>query len=131
MKEDSAKCTILGMSEFGLIEMTRQRSRGSLLQTLYAACPYCSGTGTIKTFDSVAIELERDLKRLIQCQQQFAIKVVVHPELQRHMQRTDRDFLSQMTESLNAKITWETDDSLHLNGYRFASLIDNRLIEMA
>ena len=131
MKEDSAKCTILGMSEFGLIEMTRQRSRGSLLQTLYAACPYCSGTGTIKTFDSVAIELERDLKRLIQCQQHYAIKVIVHPELQRHMQRTDRDFLNQMTESLNAKITWETDDSLHLNAYRFASLIDNRLIEMA
>ena len=131
MKEDSAKCTILGMSEFGLVEMTRQRSRGSLLQTLYAACPYCSGTGTIKTSDSVAIELERDLRRLIQCQQQYAVKIVVHPELQRHMQRTDRDFLNQMAESLNAKITWETDDSLHLNAYRFASLIDDHLIEMA
>ena len=131
MKEDTAKCTILGMSEFGLVEMTRQRSRGSLLQTLYAACPYCSGTGVIKTFDSVAIELERDLRRLIQCQQQYAIKIVVHPELQRHMQRTDRDFLNQMAEALNARIGWETDDSLHLNAYRFASLIDDRLLEMA
>ena len=47
------------------------------------------------------------------------------------MQRTDRDFLDQMAESLNAKVAWETDDSLHLNAYRFASLIDDHLIEMA
>ena len=38
MKEDSAKCTILGMSEFGLVEMTRQRSRESIIQTLFT-CP--------------------------------------------------------------------------------------------
>ena len=131
MKEDSAKCTILGMSEFGLVEMTRQRSRGSLLQTLYTACPYCAGTGTIKTNDSVAIELERDLKRIIQCQQQYAIKILVHPELQRHLQRMDRDFLTQLAESLNAKISWETDDRLHLNDYTFVSLITNQIIEMS
>ena len=131
MKEDAAKCTVLGMSEFGLVEMTRQRSRGSLLQTLYTACPYCSGTGTIKTNDSVIIELERDLKRIIHCQEQYAIKVIVHPELQRHLQRIDRDFLNQLAESLNAKISWETDDTLHLNEYRFISLIDNHIIEMS
>lgn len=130
MKEDSAKCTILGMSEFGLVEMTRQRNRGSLLQTLYDACPYCSGTGTIKTHDSVTIELERDLKRIIQCQQQYALSIRVHPELHRYIQQTDREFLHQLSESLNAKITWDVDDSLHLNSYRFVSLIDNHVIEM-
>ncbi len=131
MKADTAKCTILGMSEFGLIEMTRQRSRGSLLQTLYTACPYCSGTGTIKTHDSVAIELERDVKRVIQCQQQYAIKIVVHPEMFRHLQRTDREFLSQLAESLNAKLSWGTDDALHLNDYKFVSSITNQTIELS
>jgi ribonuclease G len=48
MKEDSAKCTILGMSEFGLVEMTRQRSRESLMQTMFISCPYCTGQGIIK-----------------------------------------------------------------------------------
>ncbi|MFA5250710.1 MAG: Rne/Rng family ribonuclease, partial [Parachlamydiales bacterium] len=55
MKEDSAKCTILGMSEFGLVEMTRQRSRESLHQTIYSACPYCSGLGAIKSLESSSI----------------------------------------------------------------------------
>ena len=44
MKDDSAKCTILGMSEFGLVEMTRQRSRESLMQPLFTFRPYCSGS---------------------------------------------------------------------------------------
>src|SRR5262249_39527616 len=48
MKDDTAKCNILGMSEFGLVEMTRQRSRESLDQTMFCGCPYCIGTGKIK-----------------------------------------------------------------------------------
>ena len=43
MKDDSAKCTILGMSEFGLVEMTRQRNARSLSQTIFTNCPYCTG----------------------------------------------------------------------------------------
>ena len=81
MKEDSAKCTILGMSEFGLVEMTRQRSRGSLSQTMFTSCPYCNGSGHVKSHESISIEIERDLKKVINCQQQFAFKLVVHPHL--------------------------------------------------
>ncbi len=128
MKNDAARCTILGMSEFGLVEMTRQRSRGTLLQSLYTNCPYCSGTGFIKTYESVFIDLERDLKRLIQCEEQYALKIVVHPELYKHTQRVDKDFLSQTAESLNAKVSWQTDDSLHLNDYHFLSSITDELL---
>src|SRR5690606_30726154 len=78
MKDDSAKCTILGMSEFGLIEMTRQRSRGSLIQTMFTTCPYCAGGGMIKTNESIAIEIERNLKKVIGYHQQFALKLIVH-----------------------------------------------------
>lgn len=130
MREDTAKCTILGMSEFGLVEMTRQRSRGSLLQTLYTSCPYCSGTGKIKTHESIAIEIERDLKRIIQCEQQYSLKLVVHPELLKSLNRTDRDFLAQTAESMNAKISWETNDLLHMNSYQFLSSLNNRPIEL-
>ncbi len=130
MRDDSAKCTILGMSEFGLVEMTRQRSRGSLLQTLYTYCPYCSGTGMIKSHESVAIDMERDMKRIIQCQQQYALKIIVHPELLRHIQRTDRDFLHQMADSLNAKLEWEANDTLHLNDYHFVSSITDQPLEL-
>ena len=130
MKEDSAKCTILGMSEFGLVEMTRQRSRGSLHQTMYMNCPYCHGTGKIQTHESTIIQLERDLKKCILYQQQYAIRLVVHPELHKHVTKEGRKELDALAESMNAKISWETSDLLHLNEYKFFSAIDNQPIEI-
>src|SRR4029079_5277636 len=85
MKDDSAKCTILGMSEFGLVEMTRQRNRESLMQTIFTSCPYCSGSGLVKTHESVSIEIERALKKIIGFHQQFALKLVLHPELDNYL----------------------------------------------
>src|SRR3990167_333946 len=76
MKEDSAKCTILGMSEFGLVEMTRQRHRESLIQTVFTSCPYCHGSGQIKSHESTSIEIERSLKKLIFQQQHYGLELV-------------------------------------------------------
>ncbi|MGR3951462.1 MAG: Rne/Rng family ribonuclease [Chlamydia sp.] len=130
MKEDSAKCTILGMSEFGLIEMTRQRNRGSLLQTVYTQCPYCTGTGKVKTHESITIEIERDLKKIVYCLQQYAVKVIVHPELMKHINQYDKNYFQESADTMNARISWETNDSVHLNEYHFISSINNQRIEV-
>ncbi|MBS0656293.1 MAG: ribonuclease E/G [Verrucomicrobia bacterium] len=130
MKEDSAKCTILGMSDFGLVEMTRQRSRGSLLQTIFTHCPYCHGSGHVKANETVSIEIERDLKKVIAVEQQFAIKLVVHPMLSHYLEPEDKPFLLELAESLNARLEWEVNDQLHINEYQFFSSITNKQIEL-
>jgi ribonuclease G len=130
MKEDSAKCTILGMSEFGLVEMTRQRSRGSLFQTLFTECPYCHGGGVIKNKETTSIDIERSLKKLIGCHQQFAIKLVTHPEIDHYLNVIDKRHLKKMAEELNARLEFDSDDTLHLNDYRFYSSINNELLEV-
>lgn len=129
MKDDSAKCTILGMSEFGLVEMTRQRNRGSLHQTIFCGCPYCNGSGLVKTHESISIEVERTLKKIISCHQQFAIKLRVHPELDRYLITTDKPFLKKLAEDLNAHLEFETDDNMHINDFHFISSINNKKIE--
>lgn len=130
MKDDSAKCTILGMSEFGLIEMTRQRNRGSITQTVFTICPYCSGSGMVKTHESISIEIERALKKVIKCQEQFALKLVVHPELDLHLKVADKEHLFKMAEELNAHLEWETNENLHLNDFHFLSTINQKKIEI-
>lgn len=130
MKEDSAKCTILGMSEFGLVEMTRQRNRESLAQTLNIDCPYCSGTGRIKNNETMSIEIERALKKLIQQKQQFGLKLTIHPLLDHYLQGGDEDYLMKLSENLNAQLVIEPDDTLHLNDYQFYSTINGKRIEI-
>ncbi len=129
MKDDSAKCTILNMSEFGLVEMTRQRTRGSLTQTVFCACPYCSGRGLVKSHESVSIELERALKKVIGCQQQYALRIVVHPELYKYLCIIDKPYLIKIAEERNARLEFASNDELHLNDFYFYSSITNKRIE--
>src|SRR3990167_3337018 len=129
MKEDSAKCTILGMSEFGLIEMTRQRNRESLSQTLNTSCPYCVGTGLVKTHESISVEIERALKKLIHCHNQYALKLIVHPELNKHLDSGDKDYYLELAGKANAHLEFALNDNLHLNEFFFFSTINGQKID--
>ncbi len=59
VKRDRARTKILRTSPFGLIEMTRQRIRPSLKRSVYKDCPGCTGSGVVKTAESMAIEVVR------------------------------------------------------------------------
>lgn len=130
MKEDSAKCTILGMSEFGLIEMTRQRSRESLTQTMFTACPYCTGSGLVRSHETVSVDIERSLKKVIHCQNQYAIKLVTHPELGRYLEGLDKDFYQKIAGKANAHLEFAVNDHLHLNDYQFYSTLNGQKLEV-
>ncbi len=130
MKEDSAKCTILGMSEFGLVEMTRQRHRESLAQMMFTACPYCSGLGMVKTHESVSIEIERTLKKLIQQEQYFALQLVSHPSLDHFLTHQDKASFKKLAEKLNADLRFKSDDTLHLNEFQFYSTTNGQLLDI-
>jgi ribonuclease G len=129
MKEDSAKCTILGMSEFGLVEMTRQRSRESLSQTIFTACPYCNATGLVKSHESISVEIERALKKLILCHNQFALKLIVHPDLNKYLDTGDKDYYEKFAGKSNAHLEFAVNDNLHLNEFLFYSSTNGQRLE--
>jgi ribonuclease G len=130
MKEDSAKCTILSMSEFGLVEMTRQRNRESLVQMMFTSCNYCAGSGLVKTHESMVIEIERALKRIIGCNQEFALQLMTHPLLDKYMDAEEKSYLIKFTKKLGAQITFATNENLHVNDIRFFSTVTNEEIEV-
>jgi len=66
-RKDRAKVSVLPMSDFGLIQITRQRIRQNIMQTMKEVCPYCAGTGLLTKHSHVVYDLEdliRKLKRL-------------------------------------------------------------------
>src|SRR5207248_10466249 len=62
MQRDRARTKILKISQFGIIEMTRQRIRPSLKRSVYQDCPYCHGTGHVKSVESMSIDVMRLLQ---------------------------------------------------------------------
>lgn len=119
MKDDTAKCTILGMSEFGLVEMTRQRSRESLHQTLFMECPYCQGSGLIKNHESIAIEIERYLKKLLTLSDEKDFKLVSHPQLIDYLSKDEQTNLEELAKTHKGSVDLSSDDNFHLNQYEF------------
>jgi len=63
LESDRARSTILGISELGLLEMTRKRTRESLAQRLCEPCPACSGKGRVKAVAAIAYEVLRRVRR--------------------------------------------------------------------
>lgn len=63
MEKDRAKTSITGVSELGLVEMTRKRTRESLGQVMCEPCPVCQGRGTLKSPETVCYEIFREILR--------------------------------------------------------------------
>ena len=63
MEKDRAKTNITGVSELGLVEMTRKRTRESLSQVLCEPCSVCQGRGTLKSAETVCYEIFREILR--------------------------------------------------------------------
>jgi ribonuclease G len=65
LKQDRARSAVLEISPFGVIQMTRQRVRESILTELAEPCPYCEGSGYLKSKDTISYEIIREIKSRI------------------------------------------------------------------
>lgn len=90
MKRDRARTKILRTSPFGLIEMTRQRIRPSLKRSVYKECPCCTGTGVVKTAESMAIEVIRLLQFAAQREGVARVSVTVAKEVADYLHNKKR-----------------------------------------
>ena len=82
LAKDRARTRVLPLSEFGLIEVTRQRSRGNIERLLTRSCPACSGSGRVKTDLTLALDLRRALlapPRLFSAGQTVRVRVAAEP----------------------------------------------------
>jgi len=100
------------------------------MQTMFTSCPYCSGSGQIKTHESTSIEMERILKKLISQHQQFALEILSHPDLDHYLSHQDKDHFKKIAEKWNANLKFTVDDNMHLNDYAFYSTINGKKLEV-
>lgn len=120
-KRDRAKIAITSLSDFGLMEMTRQRIRLSLLLSTSEECPVCRGTGRVPSKESMVTKIESWLKRFkTQCNERRLI-LKVHPSI--------GDYLSAGTKSILRRWMWRhimkidlvRDETISVNEFRFIS----------
>jgi ribonuclease G len=112
IKKDRSKTKILQISEFGLIEMTRKRVRQSLERSLTQACPYCGGSGRIKSNTTIALEIWRELMKARDLHEGQDVIVRVNPIIYGTLHTGDPIF-EEVERNLGIHLVFKPDDSLH------------------
>jgi ribonuclease E len=109
LKKHKERARILRMSQFGLIEMTRQRQRPSIRRGIYADCPHCRGTGQIKTPESMSLEVMRILQLAAHSRQVFRITLTASPKTALMVLNERRNALHQLQEASGKTIIVQAD----------------------
>jgi ribonuclease G len=121
LKKDKQKTNILKISELGLVQMTRKRTRESLTRTLCEQCPYCEGKGFLKSQTTVCYEILRAISRHISDDNSPRIRVTAHPEVIKLLFEQENNQLEELQRSHKTLIQLNPDPNLFQEQYEIVS----------
>jgi len=122
LKGDRAKTTILQISELGLVEMTRKRTRDNLASVLTDPCPYCEGRGTIKSLRTIVYEIFRQVRKESSSLEGRRVVIIVHPKVADLLYEEENEYLEALEKQLKKKIVVKTDYNMHQEQYQIMGL---------
>jgi Rne/Rng family ribonuclease len=113
LKKDRARPTILKISELGLVEMTRKRTRDTLVRALCDSCTHCEGKGFVKSKQTVAYEVMRELEREGIEKDVQNILIQAHADVIEILAIEERDSLDQLERRYRKQIYLQTVGDFH------------------
>jgi len=117
LQKDKAKTTLNRISDLGLIEMTRKRTRESLGRILHEPCFYCDGTGNLQSKETVAYEILREIGRRRKDLPGYTVVVNTHPAVADVLTTVDRAVLQEAENRFMRKIHIMPRQEYHLEQF--------------
>lgn len=127
MKSDRSRSTILPLSKFGLMQITRQRVRPELNITTQEKCPACDGTGSISPSILVSDQIESKLEYLLNKQNEKKVTIALHPYLHAYF---TSGVISPRIRWFLKYLKWvklEKDSSLGITDYKFLNGLEEEI----
>jgi ribonuclease G len=131
LRKDRAKAAVTRISELGLVEMTRKRTRESLLHHLTEPCQHCEGKGYTKSRRTIAYELLRDLRRTGNLIAGDTVLVELHPEVAQVLSSSDRVYLEELEKRLQKRIMLKGRGAFHVEDYEIRSPTEKAPVDRA
>lgn len=117
LKKDRVTSNALAISEFGLVEMTRKRVRESLQQFLCEPCTHCDSRGYIKSRETVAYEIIRELKRQAPVTKPKDLYVQAGPVVIDFLRSVEKNMIKELEGSFDKKIHLRSNKEMHVEKY--------------
>ena len=123
LNKDRARSKALNLSDFGLVEITRKRSRSNLERVLTVSCPDCRGRGRIKSTVTVCLELRRQLLGSLERLADHEVLLQTHPVIEEALRAgSETDVLSEIEQALGRKLVIRSDASLDRDAFELEVL---------
>jgi len=110
LKKDKARSVIMDMSSFGVVQMTRQRARESLLSTLTEQCNLCDGTGYVTSKETISYKIVRNLTQKLSKTNITLIQINANPEVIYRLKEIEGENLKNIENQYSLSITFEPKD---------------------
>ena len=112
IRRDRARTRVLRMSQFGIVEMTRQRQKGGVERALFEDCPLCKGTGRIKSAESMALDVLRRLAVLLAKPEVAGIEIHLNEAVADYLINRKRRALLDLEENTGKRVVIRIDHEL-------------------
>ena len=126
LRRDKAKTHILPISQLGLMEMTRQRHSESVRAAVYDDCPYCKGRGKVKSPITMSVEIQRKLQEILKKrtrdENDFQLRIVVHPTVLERLRTEDEKHLIEMEKRYFGKLSFRADTGMHAEQFKIVNV---------
>ena len=112
VRNDRARIQVGSISHFGLLEMSRQRLRPSLVETVSQTCPHCEGTGRVRSLHSLALQMIRVLEMEAAKTKNASLTLTINDEIALYILNHKRESVADIEALYNISIIIAADKSL-------------------
>jgi ribonuclease G len=117
LKADRAPSKVLRFNEFGLINITRKRTKQALERTLCQPCPYCTGSGMVKSIPTLCYEIQAEARKMAPEIEAASLTLRVHPEIAKALKTRESSLMDELESWVKKSIIIQADPTLHWEQY--------------
>jgi ribonuclease G len=117
LQQDRAPSKALGFNEFGLVCITRKRTKQALERVLCQPCPYCTGSGMVKSIPTICYEIQTEAKKMAADLDAQNLTLRVNPEIAKALKTREASLIDDLEHTTRKSVVIQSDPTLHWEQY--------------
>jgi len=117
LRADRAPSKVLRFNEFGLVAITRKRTKQALERMLSQPCPYCTGSGMVKSVPTLCYEIQSEAHKMAPEMSSGTITLRVHPEIGKALKTRESSLIDELEQWTKKTVIIQADPTLHWEQY--------------
>ncbi len=120
--KDKSPSKILEFNEFGLVAITRKRVKQSLERTLCQPCPYCTGSGMVKSIATTCYSIYHEIEKMREyINDRAELMIRVHPDVARALRESESNVVNEIRHLLRRDVIIKADPTLHIEHFNIVT----------